>query len=351
MTNADKIVYVDPCMFPWAQTYFLEGLEEVFGKKNIKFFSSFFRDLRYSYGKNFNFVISDGAKITKYSIDWFDVNDINDYEAYEWCDVYGKVNTNWSVLHTYTHGAKVVAIGPSFGIKKYNLFGSIKVWLLNSIKCKFSIKEMLQYARYYYREYNRLPLKTYVPNKNKVENGYVFFLSTLWYDANWNNNDNDLNTPRYKMMKIAASNPLIHFEGGFVIHNKRNRSRGYESSTHKYLDMIYPKRLSIREYHKKIYRSYVILNTPAVVGCHGWKLAEALAYGKAIVSIPLKNELPHPLEHGKNIHFVENTEESINNALEYIYPEYRQKLERGARQYWEKYCSPIACLKLMKIIE
>ena len=96
-------VYVDPCMFPWAQTYFLYGLKEMFGKENVKFSNTFFSELRSSYGKNFNFVIKRGDDIKKYSIDRFDINTINDMIAYDWCDVYGKVNTNWNALLTHTH--------------------------------------------------------------------------------------------------------------------------------------------------------------------------------------------------------------------------------------------------------
>ena len=265
---------------------------------------------------------------------------------------------HFSHTHTHTHthttaADKIVVLGPNFGISTYSILVSVFTWLQISYLSRFNVKECIKYARYYYRELKRLPLKSYSPLKSNVDNGYVFFLSTLWYNANWNNNDEDLNSPRYKMMKIVNNIPSIRFEGGFVSHNNRNMQRGYKSSVEKYYDMIYPKRLTAKEYQQKLLKSYVVLNTPAVVGCHGWKLAEALAYGKAIVSLPLKNELPYPLEHGVNIHLVENTKESIEEALMYIYnnPNYRKKLELGARKYWEDYCSPRAALRLMKIIE
>ena len=76
-----------------------------------------------------------------------------------------------------------------------------------------------------------------------------------------------------------------------------------------------------------------------------------MALGKCIVSTKLSNDLPHPLEHGKNIHFVEDTQESMREAIEYIlvHPEYRHKLEQGAREYWEKYGTPEASLRLLGI--
>ena len=62
-------------------------------------------------------------------------------------------------------------------------------------------------------------------------------------------------------------------------------------------------------------------------------------------------DLPYPLEHGVNIHFVENSEESMREAIEYIlsHPEYRHKLEQGAKEYWNKYGTPEASLKLLGI--
>lgn len=75
--------------------------------------------------------------------------------------------------------------------------------------------------------------------------------------------------------------------------------------------------------------------------------------GKCIISTPLSNDLPAPLVHGEHIHYVENTEESMRDAVEYIlaHPEYRHKLEAGARAYWEKYGTPEASLKLLGIIK
>lgn len=73
--------------------------------------------------------------------------------------------------------------------------------------------------------------------------------------------------------------------------------------------------------------------------------------GKCIVSTRLSNDLPVPLEHGKSIHFVENDKEAIKEAVQYIvsHPNYREKLEQGARAYWEQYGSPVASLRLLGV--
>jgi len=52
------------------------------------------------------------------------------------------------------------------------------------------------------------------------------------------------------------------------------------------------------------------------------------------------------LEHGKNVHFVEK-EEDIYDAVVRIRDDasYRQRLEQGARAYYEKYLAPEVVIK------
>lgn len=337
-------IYVDSLMFPWATSFYLQGLVDLFGKQRIGFSDRFFTDLpKDSFRPNtFNFVVYNNGRITKYAIDWFDANKINNMKAYEWCDVYGKVNTNWLVTPKHEF-PKLESVPPSMGIKFNSLLGSIKNWLLNSCKAGIVLSnDFLKYARYYYREYNRLPVSCYCYSPEKVENGYVFFLNTLWYDASWNNNDDALNTPRYNLMKWISELPFTTFEGGFVAHNSRNNKHGYISSSNKFELFLTNKKIGIEDYLNKLKKSYVAINTGGVVSCFGWKLAEYLALGKAIVSLPIVNDLSIPLEHGKNIHFVDCKKESISEALTYIYenPDYRKELEQGSRRYWDAYCRP-----------
>ena len=63
--------------------------------------------------------------------------------------------------------------------------------------------------------------------------------------------------------------------------------------------------------------------------------------GKAIISTKLSNEIPILLEHGKNIHFIEEGE-SLENTINYLIEnqDYVKKLELGAKEYWEKHCTP-----------
>lgn len=116
----------------------------------------------------------------------------------------------------------------------------------------------------------------------------------------------------------------------------------YAEYRERYGEFIYEKRLSMDDYVRDTKRSVVVFNTPSVGECHGWKLAEYLCMGKAIISTPLSRALPgEGLVHGKNVHFVSTIDE-IEGAVRRIVEdeEYRKRLERGAREYYEEYIAP-----------
>ena len=82
-------------------SYYIQGLYEVFGKKNVSFSSRYFKDLKrdsieYSFEHYFTFVLIDAEKnLKKIVIDFCDPPDINS-TAYKWCDAYAKINLNYS---------------------------------------------------------------------------------------------------------------------------------------------------------------------------------------------------------------------------------------------------------------
>ncbi len=83
--------------------------------------------------------------------------------------------------------------------------------------------------------------------------------------------------------------------------------------------------------------------------CHGWKLGELLASGKAIISTPLSRHLPHPLEHAKRLRFVDGSFEEIKKAVKLLSENsnYRQQLERNAHDYFIEYLAPEKCIVRM----
>ena len=88
-------------------------------------------------------------------------------------------------------------------------------------------------------------------------------------------------------------------------------------------------------------KSFCVFNTPAVRECHGWKLPEFLAMGKAIITTPLSNDLPVELVENQDLLIV-NNEKDLQKAIESLLYDkaLRQKLEQSARQYWDKIANP-----------
>lgn len=147
----------------------------------------------------------------------------------------------------------------------------------------------------------------------------------------------------------ACKKAGIEIEGGLFYINSDvvlKEMPDYPKYKKEYKNFIYEDRLSIDDYIKKTKESILVFNTPSVCECHGWKLAEYLCMGKAIISTPLTRELPEDLVHGENIHFVQRIED-IYNAVVKIKTDdtYRRKLECGARAYYEKWLAPEIVIK------
>ena len=351
-------VIVDPrSNYPYC-SFYLFGLERIVGYRNIVYSLNPFRDLN-DFG-DMRFIIKDGDKQTKYFIHMNDSYHILEQD-YEWSDVYGCVNANFTHCPKEKY-PKLVSLVPSFGIRYESTFSKA---MLNTMMILFPVwkyvqkkkewnkatqsmecNRMLNIKHYFTRRYkawkNRLPLSAY-DNEIKSEDNYIFFLSTLWYSDDWNQNDKTVNLRRAHYVRVCKSIPGVTFEGGLL--------GDAFSSNQLFADVYTDKRETFANWLEKTKRSAFVFNTPAFWNCHGWKLGEFLALGKCIISTPLSNDLPHPLEHGVNIHFVEENEQSIREAVEYIlaHPDYRHKLERGARDYWEKWGTPLASLNLVGI--
>lgn len=95
------------------------------------------------------------------------------------------------------------------------------------------------------------------------------------------------------------------------------------------------------QYIANIKKSAFVFNSPAAWACHGWKLGEYLAMGKAIISTPFINEMPEAMIHGENILFVE-TESEMRDAVNLLLSDdtLRRKLQNGAEKYYEKWLKP-----------
>ena len=314
-------------------SYYIWGLYKMLGKKNVHFEAI---DSCPTNPDGFRFLLLKGKEVLKIAISLSDSYIINK-DQYDWCDVHGSVNANFSKTPKEFHD-KLVALCPSFSIRCWSILQTMYHAIANCPKDRMPIHN-------YWGKYKRLlmrPRYSEYLTHTRADDCYVFFLSTLWYNDEWNRNDEGVNLRRANFIRACKALDNVQFEGGLV-------SQGKERSSEELFSDCLSKGVSMKEWMEKTKRSALVFNTPAFWDCHGWKLGEYLAMGKCIVSTPLSNDLPAPLKHGEQVHFVENDQEAMREAVEYImnHPDYRKRLEQGARTYWEQYGTPEASLKLL----
>ena len=244
--------------------------------------------------------------------------------AMNWCDVYAKVNLDVADLEKQP---RCLAIGPSFPIRFLGPARAFFQSLGHYGRCRGRVEVPREHFANYYRQIrDRFPLDAYQPEPS--DSNYVFFASTLW------TKEQETNRYRANFVKACRLVPGLTLEGGFVP-RRSGRVPGFE-------EVSTSRRYPPWEYLSKIKRSSVVFNTPAVSSCHGWKLGEFLALGKAIISTPLSRALPAELENGVHLHYVDGSIDSIREAVDHLArdPEYRRHLEIQARAYYLRYLSP-----------
>lgn len=300
--------------------YYIQGLYETFD--NVEFNISKFPSLRQG---TFAFIIESNTDIIKkIIIDSKDSNEIDQF-ALDWCNLYGKVNYNEKKSKVgYTN--KVIPIGPSFGVRIWSFFETTVFMIVNFFRFKKSILNKREFIANYWRQYQRFSLKEYV-NKSESSNDEVFFINSIWKQ------EPQTNTNRSLFITACKNNTKIHFEGGFVA-RKDGNNLGFEN-------FVYSKRIPLRQYLGKIKKSAIVFNTPAVLSCHGWKLAEFLALGKAIISTDNYNEMPSDLINGEHLIYASNYSQ-IEEAIEKILTDiaFKNKLEVNSRKYFDNYLTP-----------
>ena len=237
----------------------------------------------------------------------------------------------------------MLCIAPGFGLH-YSLCDALRV-LFNGICCYFPTRKIWVNLKLYVRNafspyLRRFPISDY-SRPLAVKRDYVFFISSLWSKkesifTDFNNDIDSVNNWRIQYIRYVKENANLTFEGGLY---GNHIPKGCE-------DFIFTHFVPTADYIRKTKESLFVFNTPAVWGCHGWKLGEFLAMGKAIISTPLKNDLPAPLVHGEQIHYVNSCAE-LEEAVRLLSSDsdYRHRLETGAKQYFERYCTPVSVIK------
>ena len=336
-----KRIIIDPRLKYNYASWYLLGVKRLLKGWKVEYDVSPFKRIKYEstadYNSGFAFIICNNGQEKKVFINTEDVAKIFK-DRYEWCDIYGMVNPTTEQVAQYD---KLMAIGPEFGVTLDSCFLTIihclKLFLKGSKYSSISFKGYLR--DYLYTNIRRRPIDVYEAVTEVVPN-YIFHASTLWYNKFA---ATDTNMYRGEFLK-ACKKAGINIEGGlFYINGESvlNEMPDYPKYKEEYKDFIYESRLSMDDYIRKTKESVVVFNTPSVCECHGWKLAEYLCMGKAIISTSLTREMPAPLEHGENVHFVDSIDEIYDAVIKINSDEiYRKKLEQGSRTYYEKWLAP-----------
>lgn len=315
-------VYVCPAFNAFYYSFYVQGVLEAFRNAAVRFSSHPFPPFA---SNKLAFIVKQDGSEKRVLIDAADRPDL-DGEALEWSGVYGKVNRLSSVVPAGS-SSRVLPIGPGFACRVWDPMTSWVRAVAYYQRARGGIESVREHFANWRRQYKYALLeKAFEPRRSRDR--FVFSSNTLWKD------DFETNRHRAVFFEACRSLPGIEFEGGFTP-RKRGDVPGFEQ-------YMLPKRYQVQEYVEKTKQSAVVFNTPAVFECHGWKLGEYLALGKAIISTLPKRELPAPLVHGKHIHFVDGSFDAMSAAIRQLVEdrEYRARLEAGARAYYLEHLRP-----------
>ena len=314
----NKKVYIYGLCNVYYDSFYIQGLREIFHdiEFNISRFPNFVQ-------VTFAVILLQNGFETKIIIDSRDTNEI-DLLSFNWCNKYGKVNYNYATIPVDPL-KKVIAVGPSFGIKIWSFSKKMYFALTNLIKYRSKISNNREFIANYWRQYKRMPIKLYHPKKSSYAN--VFFIGSIW------KNEKITNNFRALFIESCLKNKEIKFIGGFAPRNDGN-NLGLES-------LVYCKKIALKEYLPSIQNSAFAFNTPAVLSCHGWKLAEFLALGKAIISTEHKNVMPALLKDNVHLLYVADAEDiKMKIAILLSDSDLKSRLEKNSRSYFEEHLAP-----------
>jgi hypothetical protein len=326
--DEDEFVRLDPRFAPEHAAYYLSGLAERFRftrfPLTLEGFPSSYHD-----NKPLAFVVRRRGVDRNIYIAADDMPEL-DPAALVWADIYGKVNLDRRLVPS-TYEDAVVPIGPSHALRLWSLPRAAAMASRTERAGGRFCGRREHYRRFYLQATRRLDHSAYAPGRSKAD--YVFYNGWLWAKHP------EANGPRADFMRACKDlAPEVEFEGGFI---PRRRD-----DVPDFADVTADRHYTLIEYIERIKRSVVVFNNPAAHHCLGWKLAEFLRLGKAIVTLPLSREMPAPFLHGQHAHIVDGSREAIQDAVMTIArdKDYRHHLEQGARSYFLDHLTPTRVL-------
>ena len=316
--------------------FYILGFRELLGRGNVTWSTRWRGELPpagvHSHDQYVALVLHFGGSSRKVIVDFRDLVAFDEV-AYDWSDLYCKVNLDSGD----TGRPKVIPLGPGFGVgpRPHERAPVRAVTLGASAHLRdrraglgaaspSAAKVLRDVARW-----QTLPdLAAY--RARPAGSDRVFYAASLWGDAA---SMPSTDPERAAFMRAARASCGDGFQGGLVGGSPADRAQ--------YPDLLLDHPIRRRDWIDQTAASAMAFNNPAVWGCLGWKLGQYLALGKAIISTPLENVLPEPLEHGRNVHLVGSVEE-IPAAIDRIRTDddYRLELERGALAYWHRWLAP-----------
>lgn len=323
----DASAVVCPRFMPAYGSMFYAGLRRFVRPDRITYDRTGFSQKRLRGTRGFSLTLQAGGLTRRLHYDLHDPKEC-DLEMLEWCDVYAKVNVDFTAVPEHLRH-KIHVVGPTFGVRIWDTRATLShafqtLWALGPYPPRLQLSHLHLYRLTLQRGFE----DWYSPGPTDPD--YVFFTAWAWAKHP------EVNPPRAEFVRIAQRMPGLRFDGGFA---PRRRGSMPELS-----DVTAPSKFRFYDYLDRMKRSCVAFNTPAVHRCLGWKLGEFLALGKAIISLPLPGEVPEPLVHGEHMHFVSGDAAETSDALSRLRSDhaYRRKLERNARDYYERLLSPPA---------
>ncbi|HUE95719.1 MAG TPA: glycosyltransferase [Longimicrobiaceae bacterium] len=258
-----------------------------------------------------------------------------DETGLRWCDAFGKTNLDPDLVPEGS-GRKVIAIGPMMPVRVWGRFRTFDLALRNLWRSRDAIQSARKHLGNYRTQLARLPESAYRPGETCAD--YIFFIASLW------EREPAANAARARFIDACRSLPGIRFEGGLTPRQSWGGVGDFEAPEY---ESYRSPRVSPREYVLRSRRSAVTFNNPAYLSCHSWRLAEHLAMGNAIVSVPIVRAMPASLEHETHVHYVDGSVDSCREAIRRILEdtEYREHLERNARRYYERYLAPSSVMR------
>ena len=142
-----------------------------------------------------------------------------------------------------------------------------------------------------------------------------------------------LNDARAQCIRLLRETFGDRFLGGFI------RS---PFTLERYPDLVLPAQATPQQTYLKTLKSYSIgVATSGLHGSTGWKLAEYVAFAKAIVSQKLRDRLPGSFECERNYREFASPEECVKGVVKLIEdPSLRQEFMRNNAAYYQSHLRP-----------